>query len=216
MPEYNKLVRDRIPIIIKANGQVPVWRKLKSNERRQALMEKLLEEVGEFVKSRRKKADELIDILEVVMALASYYGLDLKHLLRLCEVKRKKNGGFDKWIFLESVVDSLEEAKKIKKVSKKNEEEVRRKSLTSLMAEMERIKIVIPPFKQYIAPTNEFSQSQISFLISNRAIKFFGPLSQLLEVSGQTRAGYEEKNNMRLPPDETVCYQIIGQFPDYH
>jgi predicted house-cleaning noncanonical NTP pyrophosphatase (MazG superfamily) len=67
---YRKLVRDRIPAIIQAEGRHPVTRGLDEAGYRQALLDKLVEEAGEA--ARASAADlpgELADVLEVLRAL---------------------------------------------------------------------------------------------------------------------------------------------------
>ena len=69
---YNKLVRDRMPEIIRADGQLPVTRILDQAGYRSALVAKLLEEAQEA--SAAPAADlpaELADVLEVMQALVS-------------------------------------------------------------------------------------------------------------------------------------------------
>jgi predicted house-cleaning noncanonical NTP pyrophosphatase (MazG superfamily) len=97
--KYNKLVRDRIPQIIRADGKVPVTHVAGDVEYRTKLLEKLLEEVQECFKDPTE--DELVDILEVAYALASLLGLDQGRLEVLRREKLRKRGGFTKRIILE-------------------------------------------------------------------------------------------------------------------
>lgn len=95
---YNKLVRDRIPEIIEAQGEKPNIRTLDEAEYLSALEEKLNEEVCEY--HRDKNCEELADILEVAFALAAVHGCSREELLALCSRKREARGGFEKRIFL--------------------------------------------------------------------------------------------------------------------
>ena len=99
-----KLVRDRIPEIIQAEGRHPVTRVLDDAGYRQALLSKLVEEARE---ARHATADdlpgELADVLEVVRALTMTAGMSWPQLLALAEDKRSQRGGFGRRIFLESV-----------------------------------------------------------------------------------------------------------------
>ena len=99
--EYNKLVRDRIPEIIAANGKTAQIRVLSKEEYVAALEKKLIEEVGEYLEG--KELSELADILEVVQALAENQGISISELLAIKEEKQCKNGAFRKKLFLESV-----------------------------------------------------------------------------------------------------------------
>ena len=65
---YNKLVRDKIPEIIRQQGEIPNCRILDQKEYLYFLEQKLDEEVGEY--HRDQNVEELADILEVVFSLA--------------------------------------------------------------------------------------------------------------------------------------------------
>ena len=95
---YNKLVRDKIPAIIEAQGERPNIRILDEGEFSQLLEEKLDEEVGEF--HRDRNLEELADILEVVYALAEDLGHSREELLQVNQSKYDKRGGFRDRIFL--------------------------------------------------------------------------------------------------------------------
>ncbi len=95
---YNKLVRDRIPEIIRANGEHPVTRTLGDAEYLTELVRKLEEECDEF------KADlsleELADVQEVVLALADAIA-SRAELERVRADKAAQRGAFAQKIFLE-------------------------------------------------------------------------------------------------------------------
>ncbi len=99
--EYNKLIRDRIPEIIAANGRTAAIRTLTDVEYTIALEKKLREEVAEYLES--KAAVELADVLEVVAALAENAGVSFDELLAMKEEKQRTNGAFHKRLFLEYV-----------------------------------------------------------------------------------------------------------------
>lgn len=94
-----KLVRDRIPEIVKADGRTPKYRFAKDKEYYDFLVKKLEEEVAEFKKER--DSEELHDILEVVYAIAKQNGISAKELEQKRKEKAEKRGSFDKKIILE-------------------------------------------------------------------------------------------------------------------
>ena len=95
---YNKLVRDKIPAIIEAQGQKAKTCILDDEAYKRALEAKLDEEVTEFHKD--KNLEELADILEVVYALAESIGCSREELLGTYEKKHDDRGGFEKKLFL--------------------------------------------------------------------------------------------------------------------
>jgi predicted house-cleaning noncanonical NTP pyrophosphatase (MazG superfamily) len=99
--DYPKLVRDRIPEIIRQSGQTPYTRTAAQSELESYLLEKLHEEVSEFRES--KDVHELADILGVVYGIARYYGISEEALNRLRQDKRRSRGGFDQNILLEKI-----------------------------------------------------------------------------------------------------------------
>lgn len=98
---YNKLIRDRIPEIIKKAGHESKIRILDDVEYGIYLSKKLQEEVDEF--QEEHALEELADIMEVVLALAAAQGKTPEDLEALRVDKREKRGGFDKKLFLEWV-----------------------------------------------------------------------------------------------------------------
>jgi predicted house-cleaning noncanonical NTP pyrophosphatase (MazG superfamily) len=99
---YGKLVRDNIPEIIKANGEKPITRILSKEEYKSELEKKLLEECNEVLEADNK-IEELADLLEVMIALSKLQGKSFEDIVKECENKRIKRGGFDKMIYLENV-----------------------------------------------------------------------------------------------------------------
>jgi len=88
----SKLVRDKIPQIIRDTGAAPVIRIADAEEYRGLLRAKLVEEVEEFLAS--EDPSELADILEVLLALAGDLGVDRDHLEKLRIAKTFERGGF--------------------------------------------------------------------------------------------------------------------------
>ena len=95
---FNKLVRDRIPEILSSEGRIPLTQRLGDDEYRQALLDKLREEVQEFEESGQ--VEELADILEVVYTLAELADVDSESLESIRQQKRWERGGFKQKVFL--------------------------------------------------------------------------------------------------------------------
>ena len=98
---YNKLVRDRIPEIIRAKGGECTTRILSDAEYADALDKKLGEELAEYLDSHNP--EELADLLEVIYACAALQSLSPDDLERIRADKANKRGGFaDKILLIES------------------------------------------------------------------------------------------------------------------
>jgi predicted house-cleaning noncanonical NTP pyrophosphatase (MazG superfamily) len=90
-----KLVRDKIPDIIRASGTDPFIRIADPGEYRDLLRAKLAEEVQEFLDSDRDvDVEELADILEVVFTLAERAGISRGDLEDIRAAKAEERGGF--------------------------------------------------------------------------------------------------------------------------
>ena len=101
---YNKLVRDRIPEIIRSTGQQPVTRVLNQGDYQAALLEKLAEETREARQASVEELPaELADVLEVLQAIANAHGLAWDQVVATAARKRTDRGAFDGRIFLEYV-----------------------------------------------------------------------------------------------------------------
>lgn len=99
---YNKLVRDLIPNIITNTGSIGVFHKATEEEYKKSLLNKLLEEAGEFVEEPCE--DEIGDILEVIDALISVYGYSHDSIVKKKYEKAQKRGKFNDGIILEKVI----------------------------------------------------------------------------------------------------------------
>lgn len=95
MTNKGKLVRDKIPQIIRAQGGEPIVRIAAAVEYRELLRTKLAEEVGEVLAADDADAPgELADVLEVVLALAADLGMNGRQLESLRATKAAERGGF--------------------------------------------------------------------------------------------------------------------------
>ena len=103
---FNKLVRDRIPEIIKNNGGTPYTRILNDEEYKAELERKLDEEYMEVLSSSGKdRIEELADMLEIIKCLAELEGSSLEEALEVGEQKKLKRGSFKDKIYLEKTID---------------------------------------------------------------------------------------------------------------
>ena len=87
-----KLVRDKIPDIIRSKGFEPMTRPAADDEFRDLLCAKLSEEVKEFLESQ--DPDELADVLEVLLALADNLGVGEQGLEDCRQRKAAERGRF--------------------------------------------------------------------------------------------------------------------------
>jgi predicted house-cleaning noncanonical NTP pyrophosphatase (MazG superfamily) len=95
MSAGGRLVRDRIPEIIRASGVEPITYRAADVEYRRRLRDKLLEEVDEFLAADETTAvEELADILEAVYALAADLGATKDHLETTRAAKATARGSF--------------------------------------------------------------------------------------------------------------------------
>lgn len=97
--KYNKLVRDKIPEIIKEKGENAVTHIAEEKEYWLKLKEKLEEELCKFLES--ENPEELADILEVIYAICDFKNIQKEKLENLRAQKSAKRGGFKKRIILE-------------------------------------------------------------------------------------------------------------------
>ena len=98
---YHKLVRDRIPALIEADGKTCVCETLSDDDYLTLLDQKLNEELTEYQES--KSLEELADLLEVMQAAVKARGWTLEDLERVRADKAAKRGGFEKKILLKEV-----------------------------------------------------------------------------------------------------------------
>lgn len=99
--EYDTLVRDRIPEIIRANDEMPETHVAADAEYGRRLREKLVEEAHEFAESGA--VEELADVLAVVDAVCQHEDVTRDELERRVDEKEAERGGFGARIVLECV-----------------------------------------------------------------------------------------------------------------
>jgi len=99
--KYNKLVRDKIPEIVKEKGQIPITHIANEGEYWKKLKEKLREEVDEFLVDSNE--EELADIWEVIESICEFKKFDNKKIVDIKNKKKEKRGSFKKRIILDEV-----------------------------------------------------------------------------------------------------------------
>lgn len=99
---YNKLVRDRIPEIIAADGRQFGTEIMSDDEYRRALLAKLVEEAQEVAAAAEddELVKEIADLYEVIDALLVAFDLDREAVLAMQQKRRDERGGFEKRIKL--------------------------------------------------------------------------------------------------------------------
>ena len=95
---YDKLIRDKIPEIIKHSGKEPITDMIPEDELPGALDRKLMEEMQEYLESR--SVEEMADILEVLHGIANNMGISWDEVESARVRKRDERGGFEKGIRL--------------------------------------------------------------------------------------------------------------------
>jgi len=100
---YQKLVRDRIPEIIEASGNVCVTKILSDEEYLRMVDAKLDEELAEY--HADQNIEELADLMEVIYAAAIARGYTLEQLEQVRAEKAAMRGGFARKILLKEVIE---------------------------------------------------------------------------------------------------------------
>ena len=95
---YYKLVRDKIPEIIKAKGINPINHIADDEEFESALLNKLREEVEEFIEDPCK--EEMADIMEVIYAILEQRQFNFKDIEKVRKKKVEERGSFEKKIIV--------------------------------------------------------------------------------------------------------------------
>jgi len=96
-----KLVRDKIPEIIKRSGRTCEFRKADSNEIQYVLYSKLIEENREFFDN--PSLIEAADIYEVFLCILQHSGFELNDVIHCANLKRSERGSFTNHLILESM-----------------------------------------------------------------------------------------------------------------
>jgi predicted house-cleaning noncanonical NTP pyrophosphatase (MazG superfamily) len=97
-----KLVRDRIPDIIRQSGRTPVTQQITDSKLKERLLDKLIEEHAELLDDT--SVGEIVDMIEVLLALSELLGHTETETMELLHAKRLERGGFSQGIFLVDVL----------------------------------------------------------------------------------------------------------------
>jgi predicted house-cleaning noncanonical NTP pyrophosphatase (MazG superfamily) len=98
MKTYNKLVRDKIPAVIAAEGKKAKTSELSDKEYLKELIKKLAEEVEEFKKE--PSIEELADIKEVTIAIREAMKIHAGELEDMRRKKASERGRFKKGYYI--------------------------------------------------------------------------------------------------------------------
>lgn len=99
--QHNKLVRDKIPDIIKNSDNQCEISILNDDEYIEALRQKLVEEAKETaIATPQELVEELADVMEVIDTLMTAAGIDRETVKEIQKQKRFIRGGFDNRIKL--------------------------------------------------------------------------------------------------------------------
>ena len=104
MKIFNKLVRDKIPDIIKEKDNKTCTTEILDDDKYlEELNRKLQEELKEYLESG--EVEELADLEEVLRAILKAKKVDYNNFEKIRKDKVEKRGAFDKKIFLISTDD---------------------------------------------------------------------------------------------------------------
>ena len=101
MMRFDKLVRDRIPEIIEADGKRCETSVLNDEEFDQRLAQKLEEELAEYQKTG--DIAELADLVEVIQTLAERQGVAWTEFEAIRDNKRIERGAFTRRLLLRAI-----------------------------------------------------------------------------------------------------------------
>jgi predicted house-cleaning noncanonical NTP pyrophosphatase (MazG superfamily) len=104
-----KLVRDKIPDLIRKSGLIPEVRVLDTEAYLTALHDKLPEEAAELrsAPTPATALAEIAGVLEVLTTIAALHGASLQDIVDLAETTRAERGGFANRLWLENADSHL-------------------------------------------------------------------------------------------------------------
>ena len=111
-----KLVRDKMPKRMHKMGVYVDIHTLQGRDLIEHLKLKLEEEVEEVINAAIAKdvKEEIADVIEVLYAIAKYYGLQIEHIEKKRVQKHGERGGFSKGLFVNFIeVEENEESQPV-------------------------------------------------------------------------------------------------------
>lgn len=104
--KMEKLVRDKIPQILEAEGVKVFHRIMNQNEYYKYLKLKIIEEANEVLtaKSRNEVIEELSDLIEVIKNIQSLHNIENDELENARIEKKSSKGGFQDRVYIAKVL----------------------------------------------------------------------------------------------------------------
>lgn len=100
---YNKLIRDKIPLIIEESGKKAIIEKVSGKKYLNLLHAKLTEELKEYLDSH--SVEELADLVEVVYAILDHKEVSRQEFEGVRKQKVMERGAFQDKLLLKEVID---------------------------------------------------------------------------------------------------------------
>lgn len=103
---FNKIVRDKLPLLYDELDQTITWKILGKDARRLALIaDKLPEEADEYCAAvtPEGRLQELADMRQIIADAAEADGFTMEDVERVCKEKFDKKGGFSKGVYVEMI-----------------------------------------------------------------------------------------------------------------
>lgn len=102
-PFAGKLVRDQVPRLVREAGHQVQFREAAPDERARYLKRKVADEAAELLAADPgQEREEVADLLEALETLLRVRGYDRDDLKLVKEAKRKRRGGFERFLIVES------------------------------------------------------------------------------------------------------------------
>ena len=104
---YDKLIRDKVPDIIRDSGKTPETHIATGEEYVTRLGAKISEEVGELLAAKTPEQidEEIGDVLEALRSYAQLNGRDMRVIEGKRQTKYTTRGGFSRGVVLEKVIE---------------------------------------------------------------------------------------------------------------